>query len=137
MKTVRIPDTGSLWVCYINGARYAYEGGTTQAVPDEVAALIDGSDGAYPPASEATEEPFKPALPDGLVTQDDLEPYAKTEDLERQIATMPKNYESQDSMDELTEMLGEALNGTIVKTWDSAAGKYTYTFTPTPNPEET
>lgn len=82
MKTVRIPDTGSLWVCYINGARYAYEGGTTQAVPDEVAALIDGSDGAYPPASEATEEPFKPAPPDGLVTQDDLEPYAKTEDLE-------------------------------------------------------
>lgn len=42
MKTVKIPvGTSPLWECEINGMRFSYPAGTTQSVPDQVAALIN------------------------------------------------------------------------------------------------
>lgn len=58
MKTVKIPGNASLWECNINGVRYAYPGGTTQSVPDEVAALISTTDD-YPPAAPDVQPPFE------------------------------------------------------------------------------
>ncbi len=40
-KTVKIPDNMSPWEATINGLKYVYPAGTTQEVPDEVAALIE------------------------------------------------------------------------------------------------
>ena len=41
-KSVLIPDTErKYWECELNGVRYRYVAGSTQTVPDEVAALID------------------------------------------------------------------------------------------------
>lgn len=40
-KTVKIPDNMSPWKATINGIDYVYPAGTTQEVPDEVAALIE------------------------------------------------------------------------------------------------
>ena len=53
------------------------------------------------------------------------------QDMARTITTLPQDYQSQDSMDELNTQLGAAIGGTISKTWDATNGKYTYTFTPT------
>lgn len=58
MKTVLIPGSSSLWTCFINGVKYAYPGGTTQTVPDEVAALISTTDD-YPPAAPDVQQPFE------------------------------------------------------------------------------
>lgn len=132
MKTVRIPNTGSLWVCFINGARYAYEGGSTQNVPDEVADLIASSASVFPPAPTEPEDPFVPDnVAGGYVKPSELDAYAKLTDLSdyAKKADLPMDYQGQDSMDELTAVLGTALGGTITKTWDSANKKYTYTFT--------
>lgn len=41
-KSVTIPSTNSpMWTCCINGTCYSYSAGSTQTVPDEVAALIN------------------------------------------------------------------------------------------------
>lgn len=40
-KTVKIPDNMRPWEATINGLKYVYPAGTTQEVPDEVAALIE------------------------------------------------------------------------------------------------
>ena len=55
------------------------------------------------------------------------------DDFTRQLATMPKNYQSQASEDAFLAALGTAMNGTWTKTWDSTNSKWTYSFTPTEN----
>lgn len=37
-----IPKSADPWVCTINGKKYSYAAGSTETVPDEVAAVIDG-----------------------------------------------------------------------------------------------
>lgn len=54
---------------------------------------------------------------------------AYSTDFTRQLATMNKNYQSQESMDALLAALGTAMGGTWSKTWDSTNGKWTYSFT--------
>jgi len=56
-----------------------------------------------------------------------------SDDFTRQLATMHKNYQSQDSMDALLAELGTACGGTFKKEWDDINSKWTYTFTPTPS----
>lgn len=57
MKTVKIPSNYRPWVCNINGVVYQYEAGTTQEVPDEVAALIESNENLAPKeAPEAGKE---------------------------------------------------------------------------------
>lgn len=61
MQTVKIPDYVSpTWSCVINGKTYSYPSGTTQSVPDEVAALIANIESGQPqkrprPAAGVTE----------------------------------------------------------------------------------
>lgn len=48
-RTVKIPsNTKPFWVCEINGKVYSYIAGSTQAVPDEVADLIDNINAMKP-----------------------------------------------------------------------------------------
>lgn len=48
-KTVTIPaHTRPDWKCSINGKRYSYQAGSTQEVPDEIAALIEASEDMQP-----------------------------------------------------------------------------------------
>lgn len=56
-----------------------------------------------------------------------------SDDFTRQLATMHKNYQSQDSMDALLAELGTACGGTFKKEWDDINSKWTYTFTPAPS----
>ena len=51
------------------------------------------------------------------------------DDMTRTIVNLPKNYQSQESMDSLLAALGTAMGGTWSKTWDSTNGKWTYSFT--------
>ena len=41
MKTVKIPSDYNPYIVVVNGVTYAYKAGTTQEVPDEVAAVIE------------------------------------------------------------------------------------------------
>ena len=53
-------------------------------------------------------------------------------DMARTITKLPKDYQSQDSMDDLNEQLGAFIGGVITKAWDDTDQKYVYTFTRTP-----
>lgn len=52
-KSVKIPTGPDPWVCRINEKTYSYPAGTTQSVPDEVAAIIADNQAMEP--KEATE----------------------------------------------------------------------------------
>ena len=56
-KSVKIPETANPWRCVINGVEYAYTPGSTQTVPDEVAALI-AQIKEYPPDPLPVEKPW-------------------------------------------------------------------------------
>lgn len=56
-KSVKIPETANPWRCVINGVEYAYTPGSTQTVPDEVAALIAQIE-EYPPDPLPVEKPW-------------------------------------------------------------------------------
>lgn len=80
MKTVVIPSDRNPWTCTINDVKYAYEAGTEQTVPDEVAAIIN-QQGVYPPEVMKPEQPWTPTEVSGYVKPEDLTPYAKTADV--------------------------------------------------------
>lgn len=131
MRTIIIPSESTRYTFFINNNVYTYAGGTAQTVPDEVANLIEAMN-TFPPPSE---EPGDPFTPEGVyVKPKDLNTYAKKSDLSdfEKKEDLKKNFQSQDSMDQLTAVLGTALGGTITKTWDAANKKYTYVFTETP-----
>jgi hypothetical protein len=52
------------------------------------------------------------------------------QDFTRDIVNMPKNYQSQESMDNFMALVGQLMNGTITKTYNTNTGVYTYQFTP-------
>ena len=82
-KTVKIPNTANPWRCVINGVEYAYAPGTTQSVPDEVAALIAQIE-EYPPDPLPVEKPW-PCDPV------DLSAYEKKADAFAPTITSPSN----------------------------------------------
>ena len=47
-KSVKIPAGVDPWVCRINTKTYSYPAGSTQTVPDEVAALISANEAMEP-----------------------------------------------------------------------------------------
>lgn len=48
-KTVTIPEgMYPFWECELNGVKYSYKAGTSQSVPDEVAALIEANNAMAP-----------------------------------------------------------------------------------------
>lgn len=49
-----IPNSPDPFVCNINGVIYSYKAGTTQSVPDEVAALIDNINANAPTEDDPT-----------------------------------------------------------------------------------
>lgn len=57
MKTVTIPSDYHPYVVEVNGKVYKYPEGTTQSVPDEVAAVIENYWKLQPKEAEL-EEPF-------------------------------------------------------------------------------
>lgn len=95
-KTVKIPSDRNPWTCNINGVPYSYTAGSTQSVPDEVAALIQQTYG-FPPAPPKIEKPW-PCDPV------DLSEYQKTADAFVPTITSPAN-------------------GDVIK-YDSSAGKW-------------
>lgn len=82
-KSVKIPNTANPWRCTINGVEYAYAPGTTQSVPDEVAALIAQIE-EYPPEPLPVEKPW-PCDPV------DLSAYEKKADAFTPTITSPSN----------------------------------------------
>lgn len=52
------------------------------------------------------------------------------DDYARTITKLPENYQSQESMDNLLELLGQLHNGIISTTFDAASQSYKYNFTP-------
>lgn len=66
MKTVTIPSDYHPYVVEVNGKVYKYPEGTTQSVPDEVAAVIENYWALYPRA-KATGSGL---LPDVSVAED-------------------------------------------------------------------
>lgn len=52
-KSVKIPTGVDPWVCRINEKTYSYPAGSTQTVPDEVAALIQANAALEPTESSA------------------------------------------------------------------------------------
>ena len=82
-KTVKIPTDRNPWTCNINGVPYSYTAGSTQSVPDEVAALIQQTYG-FPPAPPKTEKPW-PCDPV------DLSAYEKIADAFTPTITSPAN----------------------------------------------
>ena len=52
-----------------------------------------------------------------------------SEDMTRTIVNLPKNFQSQDSMDAMLTALGTALGFTWNKSWDTSNNKYNYTIT--------
>ena len=82
-KSVKIPNTANPWRCMINGVEYAYAPGTTQSVPDEVAALIAQIE-EYPPDPLPVGKPW-PCDPV------DLSAYEKKADAFTPTITSPSN----------------------------------------------
>lgn len=41
MKTVKIPESATPWMCIVDGVKYTYPAGKTMDVPDQVAALVE------------------------------------------------------------------------------------------------
>lgn len=41
MKTVKIPESATPWMCIVDGVKYTYPAGVTMQVPDQVAALVE------------------------------------------------------------------------------------------------
>lgn len=82
-KSVKIPNTANPWRCTINGVEYAYAPGTTQSVPDEVAALIAQIE-EYPPDPLQVEKPWP-------CDQVDLSAYEKKADAFAPTITSPSN----------------------------------------------
>ena len=52
------------------------------------------------------------------------------------ILNAPKNYISEQSMDNFLSQLGTAMNGTWTKTWNSTTNEWDFSFTPNVTPEE-
>ena len=70
-QTVKIPDSSNPFVVKINNYEYSYKAGTTQSVPDEVAAVIAAHNSARPVPDESA----------GLISWNDLKdrPFYSTE----------------------------------------------------------